>query len=172
MIHCMATSIPFLFFILRSSLASWDGCGVSQKIADISSSAAASRLASGVALDDLATVKWRCGDICISVFAECRCGGQVFNFEDQMWCCQESSCRKGQHNEVLGRKIGALCPGKALHLTQARVAKLARVHWFFIVFFGDQIFLLWLYSNCPYSIYCLSWNEYVLIFLNNSFTAK
>ena len=70
MIHCMATSIPFLFFILRSSLASWDGCGVSQKIADISSSAAASRLASGVALDDVATVKWRCGDICISVFAE------------------------------------------------------------------------------------------------------
>ena len=126
----MATSILFLFFILRSSLASWDGCGVSQKIADISSSAAASRLASGVALDDVATVKWRCGDICISVFAECQCGGQVFNFKDQMWCCQESTCRKGPHHEVLGRKIGALCPGKALHLTQARVAKLARLHRF------------------------------------------
>ena len=104
MIHWKAIRIPFLIFIIRNSLA-WDGCD---------------------------TLEWRCGDICIGSTAKCQCGGQVFNITSEMWCCQEYNCTLGPHHEVPGkeREIGANCQGNALHLTQARVAKLARLHRF------------------------------------------
>ena len=87
-----------LFFLMLSSLHAWDGC---KKIRE-----------------------WRCGDICIDHSRDCKCGGKIFSKKAQMWCCQTAPCTKvssqsEQLRQSLGKKkIGAICTGAALSLSQ------------------------------------------------------
>ena len=109
LMDCRASNVLLLIFILGNTLA-WDGCGDGF-------------FGSGN--------NWKCGNLCIYDYAECKCGGRVFNVTAPMWCCQESNCTgKGRFNEEEynawtgekdeeGRWIGADCiDGTALNLTE------------------------------------------------------
>ena len=86
-------SVQLFFLILGNSFA-WDGCSY------------------GLA--------WRCGDVCIDMNAECKCGDEIFAKEDQYWCCHNSTCTaKGEELELDywsgekegDKRIGAECTG-------------------------------------------------------------
>ena len=93
-------SVQLFFLILGNSFA-WDGCSY------------------GLA--------WRCGDVCIDMNAECKCGDEIFAKEDQKWCCHNSCVGKGGKDslgtwngeEEGDKKIGAECLGRELNLTEA-----------------------------------------------------
>ena len=65
MMMSKVVSVQLFFLILGNSFA-WDGCSY------------------GLA--------WRCGDVCIDMNAECKCGNEIFAKEDQKWCCHNSTC--------------------------------------------------------------------------------
>ena len=103
MIKSRVLSVQLFFLILGNSFAS-DGC--TNKWA------------------------WRCGDTCIEGFldAKCKCGDKIFGVDEQMWCCNNSTCTgKGYEDEDNywpgewegDYKIGAECSGRALNLTEA-----------------------------------------------------
>ena len=74
MMMSKVVSVQLFFLILGNSFA-WDGCSY------------------GLA--------WRCGDVCIDMNAECKCGDEIFAKEDQKWCCHNSTCSgKGEQNSL------------------------------------------------------------------------
>ena len=74
-----------------------------------------------LAWDGCPGYRWRCGDRCIGKYAECNCGGKIFNKEAQMWCCQDYNCTGGGWRLWRDHWRGedADCTGTALNLTQA-----------------------------------------------------
>ena len=76
-------------------------------------------LGNSFALDGCALISaWRCGDTCISRYAECKCGDEIFGREDQKWCCHNSCTGKGGKDSD-GTRQGAECTGRAQNLTEA-----------------------------------------------------
>ena len=102
MLMSMVLSVQLFLLILDISFA-WDGCKNDH-----------SR---------------RCGDSCIWKTAICKCGDTTFGYNDQKWCCHNSTCTgKGEQNSGYGywhgewegeKKVGAECTGRELNLTEA-----------------------------------------------------